>query len=307
MKVLFVSRGDLIDGISSIVKNQGDSLIDRGTEVTFFTIKGAGIKGYLKAIPILKKYLKVNSFDIVHAHYSFSAIIASMAGASPLVVSLMGSDLNNNRFFRFFIKVFTKFFWQNIIVKSDAMKKTLGSNKALVIPNGVNFKKFKPIDKLIAAKNLNWNISKKHILFAANPDRLVKNFKLANNALTILADEMIELHYLKNVSHDDMPLYHNASDVVLLTSIAEGSPNVIKEAMACNISIVSTDVGDVSEIIGKTSGCYISNFEPNNVAERLKEALLFKNRTTGRNDIQYLEESIVADKIINIYKCILQI
>ena len=305
MKVLFVSRGDL-DGISSIIKNQGDSLISRGIEVTFFTIKGAGINGYLKTIPILRKYLKSNSFDIVHAHYSFSAVVASLAGASPLVVSLMGSDVNNNRFFRFFIKVFSKFFWQNLIVKSDAMKKALGRNNALVIPNGVNFEKFKSIEKLLAINILSWDISKKHILFAANPDRLEKNFNLANNALAILDDEMIDLHYLKNVSHDGMPLYFNASDVVLLTSVAEGSPNVIKEAMACNIPIVSTNVGDVSQIIGKTNGCFISNFEPNNVAERLKEALLFKKRTTGRKDIQHLEEAIVADKIIHIYKGILQ-
>ena len=76
--------------------------------------------------------------------------------------------------------------------------------------------------------------------------------------------------------------------------------------MACNIPIVSTNVGDVSQIIGKTNGCFISNFEPNNVAERLKEALLFKKRTTGRKDIQHLEEAIVADKIIHIYKGILQ-
>ena len=170
MKVLFVSRGDL-DGISSIIKNQGDSLISRGIEVTFFTIKGAGINGYLKTIPILRKYLKSNSFDIVHAHYSFSAVVASLAGASPLVVSLMGSDVNNNRFFRFFIKVFSKFFWQNLIVKSDAMKKALGRNNALVIPNGVNFEKFKSIEKLLAINILSWDISKKHILFAANPDR----------------------------------------------------------------------------------------------------------------------------------------
>ena len=103
-----------------------------------------------------------------------------------------------------------------------------------------------------------------------------------------------------------MSIYFNASDLVLLTSFWEGSPNVIKEAMACNVPIVSTDVGDVKEVIGKTEGCYITSFDPEDVAEKIKLALKFGKRTTGIEDIKHLESSLIAKKIIKIYKSVLE-
>lgn len=96
MKVLFVSSGNSEFGISPIIKNQGESLKQNGIDLYYFTIKGKGIKGYLKNIPILKKYLKNHNYDIIHAHYSLSAIVATLSGAKPLVVSLMGSDIYGN-------------------------------------------------------------------------------------------------------------------------------------------------------------------------------------------------------------------
>jgi teichuronic acid biosynthesis glycosyltransferase TuaC len=93
--------------------------------------------------------------------------------------------------------------------------------------------------------------------------------------------------------------------VVLLTSLWEGSPNVIKEAMACNTPIVSTDVGDVKEIIGKTEGCFITSFDPEDVSDKIKKALEFGKRTTGREDIKHLESGVVAKRIIAIYKNVL--
>ncbi len=92
----------------------------------------------------------------------------------------------------------------------------------------------------------------------------------------------------------------------MLTSYNEGSPNVIKEAMACNMPIVSTNVGDVKEVVGKTKGCYITSFEPEDVAEKIKLALEFGKRTIGRDDIKHLESSVIAKKIINVYKSVLK-
>ncbi len=96
MKVLFVSSGNSEIGISPIIKNQGESLKQNGIDLYYFTIKGKGINGYLKNIPILKKYLKYHNYDIIHAHYSLLAIVATLSGAKPLVVSLMGSDIYGN-------------------------------------------------------------------------------------------------------------------------------------------------------------------------------------------------------------------
>jgi len=79
----------------------------------------------------------------------------------------------------------------------------------------------------------------------------------------------IVLHILKDVPYEDIPVYMNASDVLILSSFHEGSPNVVKEAMACNCPIVATNVGDVKWVLGNTEGCYISSFDPINYSEKL--------------------------------------
>jgi len=301
MNILFISSGNSKAGISPIVKNQGESLKKLGIEVDYFTIKGKGIKGYLKNVKPLKKYLKQNRFDVVHAHYSMSAFVASLAGAKPLVVSLMGSDVKSGAFYKLFIRAFHLLLWDGIIVKSKDMRHSLGVKDVRIIPNGVDLEMFKPINRQDCKLKLGWDTDKKHILFAANPQRKEKNFGLAEKAFQLLSHQNIALKKLLDVPNTQMPFYHNAADVVLLTSRWEGSPNVIKEAMACNIPIVSTDVGDVKEVIGKTEGCYITSFNPEDVADKIKKALAFGKRTTGRNDIKHLESSIIAKKIISVY------
>lgn len=97
----------------------------------------------------------------------------------------------------------------------------------------------------------------------------------------------------------------NAPDILLLTSLWEGSPNVIKEAMACNCPILSADVGDGAKVIRKTDGCYICSYDPEDVAEKIKEALEFGKRTNGREKIKHLDEKIIAQKIIGVYNEVL--
>jgi len=107
-----------------------------------------------------------------------------------------------------------------------------------------------------------------------------------------------------------MPEYYSASDVILLTSLWEGSPNVIKEAMACNCPIVTTDVGDVRWIIGDTEGCYIASLDPNDYSLKMKKALDFaqkSGKTNGRNRIIYLglDADTIALRIIGVYEKVL--
>lgn len=303
MKVLFISSGNSANGISPIILNQGQSLIKHGVCVDYFTIKGKGLIGYLKFIPKVRKYIKQNKYDIVHAHYSLSAFVASLAGAGPLIISLMGSDVKSKSLYRLSIKVFNWIFWSAIIVKSEDMKTSLGLETALVIPNGVDIDKFVPINREEALAYTKWDRTKTHVLFAANPNRFEKNYGLAQDAFKLINEPNIELHSLIDVKNEHMPFYINASDVVLLTSLWEGSPNVIKEAMACNRPIVCTDVGDVKYLFKGVDGCYVTSFNEEDINQKILLALRF-SKTQGINRIEQLEldANSVAKKLIAHYR-----
>jgi glycosyltransferase involved in cell wall biosynthesis len=311
MKVLFVSSGNSAFGISPITKNQGKSLNNCGSEIFYFPIIGKGLINYTKNIFLLKKHLSFNKYDIIHAHYSLTAFVAALAHAKPLVVSLMGSDVKNDYISKLFIKLFHKLFWEYTIVKSARMYNRLGLTNISVIPNGVNTEAFNSMDKRACQRQLGWDYYKKHILFAANPSRTEKNYALAKQAFSILNKGNIELHSLIDVSPEQMPLWMNSADVVLLVSLWEGSPNVIKEAMACNRPIVSTDVGDLRWLLDGTPGCYIVSFDPEDVAVKLKIALEFskkKGQTKGRDKLIELglDSETIAKRIISAYESVLR-
>jgi len=306
MEILFVSSGNNKNGISPIIHNQGKSLMNLGHNVSFFTIKGKGVKGYLRHVFVLKKFLKNSSYDVIHAHYSLSAMTTSLAGAKPLIVSLMGSDVKASPVLSFIIKTFKNIFWKKVIVKSLDMKKASKITDAIIVPNGVDFMKFRPIKREKALEVTQWKADKKHVLFAANPNRKEKNYELAKNAFEAMDDDTVELHALIDIPNELMPFYFNASDAIILTSLWEGSPNVIKEAMACNCKIVAVDVGDIKKVISDTEGCFVSDFNVNTFSGKLKQALKLKSKTNGREKVSYLDASIIAKELTSIYKTIVK-
>lgn len=301
MKILFISSGNSKNGISPIIRNQGVSIERLGENISYFTIEGKGLKGYFNNIFRIRRLLKKEKFDLIHAHYSLSAFVASLAGAKPLVASLMGSDVKAHSFFKLWIRLFAFFCWKVTIVKSKDMAIILKLSKLLVIPNGVDFSHFKPLDKIVCQKQLGWDYGKKHIFFASDPKRTEKNFRLADEAIKLINNFNLEVHFLKNVPHKNVPLYHNAADVVLLSSLWEGSPNVIKEAMACNRPIVATNVGDITELLNGTKGCFVTSFNKEEMAKNILLALEY-NVTNGRENIEHLRSDKIAQRIIEIYK-----
>jgi teichuronic acid biosynthesis glycosyltransferase TuaC len=305
MKVLFVGSGNKNNDISIILRNQSESLNKNGIEVIVFPIIGKGIRGYLKNISNLKKFLSENKVDVIHAHYSFSAYICAIAGARPLVATLMGSDVYVRVYYRLLNRFFNHFFWSACIVKSKEMARISDIKDAFLIPNGVDLITFNIVSKDAARKKLGLDSGKRYILFAADPERKEKNFLLAKKAIDIINKE-VDLLIVYNKTQEDLNMYFNAVDVVLLTSHYEGSPNVIKEAMSCNSPIVTTNVGDVKWILGETQGCWISSFDVKELAKKIEMALDFasqEGRTNGRERIidLGLDSESISKRISEVY------
>jgi teichuronic acid biosynthesis glycosyltransferase TuaC len=201
--------------------------------------------------------------------------------------------------------------YNHTVVKSTEMLYKIGNNpKISLIANGVDVEKFKPVDKLQAFEKTKLDPSKKHILFVSNPERVEKNFQLAKEAVDMLKDTNVHLDILSDVPNDQLLYYYSSADALILTSFHEGSPNVVKEAMACNCPIVSTKVGDVEWLFDDLLGHYISNFSPHEISNNIIKAINFREQnkvTKGRDRIfeLKLDNESVADKIYNIYKLLI--
>lgn len=321
MKVLFVSSGNSSDfNIAPFIKTQGESLRDIGVDVQYFLVCGKGIFGYLKASIELKNYLKKQFIDIIHAHYGWCGIVALLSRQKQkIVVSFMGDDIvgtvgKNLQYTLIgnvvaWLNIFlARHFYDYVIVKSDDLLSRINRNKNIaVIPNGVDFNSFYEIYSADIQKKVEFKVGKKCIVFVSNPSRPEKNYELANQAVLRADIPDTELLPIYNIPNHNLVYYYNTAACLVLTSFHEGSPNVIKEAMACNCPIVSTDVGDVSWVFGKTEGCFVASFDPQDFAAKIKLAIDFvkqKGRTKGRERIFELglDAKTVAKKILAVYR-----
>ena len=116
----------------------------------------------------------------------------------------------------------------------------------------------------------------------------------------------VDLLPVFNVRHDQVPVYLNACDALVLTSLQEASPMVVKEALACNLPVVATDVGDVAERINSVQNCALSTHQPQDIAANLAEVLKVGGCTNGREAIQTLSLTNVAERIIAVYRQVLE-
>jgi teichuronic acid biosynthesis glycosyltransferase TuaC len=310
VKVLFVSSANR-NNISPIVKSQGASLALQNISVDYFGIKGNGFGGYLSNVPRLRRHIQKTNPDIVHAHYSLSGMVAGLTVVKqPLVVSLMGSDTKAGTLQKTITQWFARYRWDKVIVKSSSMQNDLHLADSFVIPNGIDLDLFKPFDKEGLKEQFSFSSTKKTILFLADPSREVKNVALAKAAFERADQTIAEIQIRYNLTREKVAEVLNAADIVLLTSKWEGSPNVIKEAMACNKPIVATDVGDIRWLFGDEPGHFITSFDPEDVAHKINEAILFseqKGRTNGRKRIIELglDAVNVANRIIGVYEEVL--
>ncbi len=290
--------------ISPFIVEQAKSLVQKGLKVEYFTIAGKGFTGYLKNYKNLVGKIKAFKPDIIHAHYGLSGLLCNIQRKIPVITTYHGSDINEPRVYPFSLLNMLLSAHNIFVSKKNQQKSGFKTNHSL-IPCGVDTKLFREIDKLESRNLLGFKPDKKYILFAGGFQNNVKNSELAIKAVQPLSD--VTLLELKGYSREQVVVLMNGVDLVLMTSFTEGSPQFIKEAMACNCPIVSVPAGDVPEITQNISGCFITSYRVEDVSQKIIFAIEFGQRTEGRSQIINLGLEIenVAEKIISVYNKVL--
>lgn len=305
MKILIVAN--INKGFfAPFVKEQGDALVVAGCEISYFGLSGHGLFGYLKNYSALKSAIKKSQPDIIHAHYGLSGLLANLQRRVPVVTTFHGSDINlvSVRILSILTILLSK---ANLFVSTSLLNKVpkLFRKSCLVLPCGVNLDDFPLIAKQEARRELGLDINKKYVLFAGGFDNAVKNPQLAQTAVASI--ENAELLEFKGYSRQQVPTLFSAVDVLLMTSHSEGSPQVIKEAMAAGCPIVSVNVGDVAYLIDGIEGCFLAEKNTSNVSSKLLSAIKFNHKTTGSLRLRtlHLDNASVSDRLIKEYQRIL--
>jgi teichuronic acid biosynthesis glycosyltransferase TuaC len=275
--------------ISPFIWEQVSELSKLGYDFRFVLAKGGGWTAYLKCVRVLLKEINEFSPQIIHAHGGICGLISNIQRKVPVVTTYHGSDINNI-FLRLFSIQAIRLSAYNIFVSKQLLEIAKPSERFEVVPCGVDTNTFRPLDKYFCRKQLGWDRDKVYILFSKA--FFVKVDKIDNS-------ELIELH---GYNREEVNLLMNAVDVALLTSFSEGSPQFIKEAMACNCPIVSVETGDVASIIRDTEGCYLSTYEVDVLVSRLQSAIDYGTKTNGRTKIMRYDNSNIAENIHSIYR-----
>lgn len=306
MRILVVASFNK-GAFAPFIVEQTEALKRQGCEVGYFGLHGKGLKGYLQNLPQLKRTIEECKPDAVHAHYGLSGLFANLQRRVPVVTTYHGSDINDKRVLPFSKMAMRLSAW-NIFVSRKTMEMVHSEQKCTLLPCGIDLSKAQLTSRNEAKQKMGLNPDKRYVLFAGAFDNAVKNAPLAKETVASLRDDQVELLELKGYSRDEVTSLMCAANALLMTSYNEGSPQVVKEAMASGCPVVSVDVGDVKERVEGVAGCFVAKTrEAKELAEGLAEAMAFEGKTKGRERIiaDGLDNDRVADQLLEIYNSVI--
>lgn len=280
-----------------------------------------GRREYLRAALAVAALNRGVGHDVVHAHYGHSGLVGRLQLRAPLVVTYHGSDLLGNHDAQGRVGPVRRLeagVMRNLaryaaatITQNEEMEQLLPPScraRNHVVPMGTDLDEFRPIPRDQARELLGWGQDERVVLFVGDPDRPVKNYPLAEQAVERLArtTPQARLRVLSGRPPSEVPVWMSASDALLLTSHSEGSPNVVREAMASELPVVSTPVGDVAERISGLPACHVEPADPEALALALADSIAHGRVPEARSSVAPFDMASTARKVISVYESVLR-
>lgn len=300
-KVLIVCSNNKGE-IAPFVTTQIESLRNQGCEIDVFGIKGKGGIGYLSNFGKLKRCIRKNEYHLIHAHFGLSGLLANFQRNIPVITTFHGTDTYTfpNNILSIICSRLSSF---NILTNHSQISHLKIKKKFEILPCGIDLSIFKPMDKNSCRKKLGWKIDKKYVLFSSSFSRPEKNAKLALEAIEYVSKEhRIELIELKGYLSNEVPVLINASDMVLITSHYETGPLIAKEALACNTPVITTKVGNMSELEELVNNLNIVSYDPYDIANKINNVLKVSYTHDSSKKMLVFGLDEVASRIKSIYK-----
>lgn len=266
-------------------RQQVDALEARGVDCT--TLAVPGVEHARRPVDFGRFYGRVldrslrGEFDIVHANYGLTIPFALAQPVRPVVSTLWGSEVMSDVDWLVSLTERTAPHCDAVITPSEPLSDRYPGDD-VVVPFGVDTNRFHPIPQPRARDRVGWPASDRIVLFPYDTDRPVKNFQLAKDVVADV-DGPVQLRTVSGVDHAEMPYYYNASDAVLVTSRRESGPMVLKEAVACGVPVVSTDVGFAADVLADVDHSAVRTTQTG-LAEALEPALETDSDAAGVAD-----------------------
>lgn len=294
----------LVNTRRSFFDQQVAVLEDAGVECTVLTVPGEHTAESNRSVLDYLRYQgevlrsSLSDFDVIHANYGLLGPSALAQPRRPVVLTLWGSEVMGHAGWLDRTSRVSARWSDAVIVPSPAMTGGLDFEYDLV-PFGVDTELFRPIPQADARERVGWDPDETVVLFPYPEGRTEKNYELAASVVDGL-DVDADLRVVSGVPYERVPLYMNASDALLVTSDRESGPMVVKEAAACNLPVVSTDVGFVSQTLADVSGSAVCDSEAELVAA-LEDVLRDGSGSDGRSAVDDLGLERMGERILDVY------
>jgi teichuronic acid biosynthesis glycosyltransferase TuaC len=264
-------------------------------ELELFAFDPGGARAYLTAARRLKR--SKERYDIVHAHFGLTAWPALAAGGSKHAVTLHGTDLAHPRSRAITLAALR--FTDLVAAVSEPLANEIPrwatrNRPAAVLPCGVDTRRFHPIPRAQAREALGLPRDQPCLLFPSNPARKEKRIDRAR----AVAQE-IPLLTLHDVDPQQVPLWVNAANAVLVPSEREGFGLAVLEALACDVPVLATPVGIAPEVLADLPGSYCGPFEPAAWREALQTHVAHPDpRIDGRDRAERFSTDRMAAQVL---------